>query len=71
MKKEARKLNLNRETLAPMQQQELETVNGGVTPATVTTSSAACISAASAVGSAIVHTVGMAFETRWCGGGKR
>jgi lactobin A/cerein 7B family class IIb bacteriocin len=71
MKKEARKLNLNRETLAPMQQQELQHVNGGVTPATtVTTSSAACISAASAVGSAIVHTVGMAFESRWCGGKK-
>ena len=69
MKKEARKLNLTRETLAPMQQQELAEVNGGFTP-TITTSSTACVSAASAVGSAIVHTVSMAFESRWCGGKK-
>jgi lactobin A/cerein 7B family class IIb bacteriocin len=67
MKKEARKLNLNRETLAPMQQEELTNINGGITPATVTTSSMACVSAASAVGSAIIHTVSMAFESRWCG----
>lgn len=70
MKKEARKLSLNRETLAPMQNTELDHVNGGATPATITTSSAACSAAVSAVTYASFQTVGMAFESRWCGGKK-
>lgn len=68
MKKEARKLSLNRETLAPMQNTELEQVHGGVTPTTVTTSSAACSVAVSAVTYASFQTIGKAFESRWCGG---
>lgn len=38
MKKQAqalRKLNLKRETLAPLQAEQLETVNGGLTPSLV------------------------------------
>ena len=35
MKKESRKLNLNRETLMPMQSEELDGVAGGATPATI------------------------------------
>ena len=48
MKKASRKLNLNRETLIPLQGTELDAINGGVTPA---------ISAASAVASAITALV--------------
>lgn len=33
MKKQSRKLNLNRETLAPLQSAELSDVNGGASPA--------------------------------------
>jgi lactobin A/cerein 7B family class IIb bacteriocin len=65
MKKQARKLNLNRETLAPMQSDELANVHGGVTP-TIAASSAACAAAAAAVTTAFAHTSGMALETRWC-----
>jgi hypothetical protein len=69
MKKETRKLSLNRETLAPMQNSELEQVHGGITPTTtVTTSSAACSVAVSAVTYASFQTIGKAFESRWCGG---
>ena len=35
MKKESRKLNLNRETLVPLQATELADVNGGITPSIV------------------------------------
>jgi hypothetical protein len=66
MKKETRKLNLNRETLAPMQADDLSQVNGGATPATITTSSQICISAASAtVASAIEATSQMFCKSRF------
>jgi hypothetical protein len=69
MKKQSRKLTLDRETLLPMTSQELAGANGGTSPATtVTTSSGACISAASAVSAASITTVSMAVcESRWCG----
>jgi hypothetical protein len=64
MKKELRKLNLNRETLMPMQNHELEGVAGGATPTTVVTSSGPC----SAIVSASIATASMAFcASRWCG----
>lgn len=67
MKKESRKLSLNRETLAPMQSDDLSHVNGGATPATVTASSQICISAVSvSVGSAIEATSQMFCKSRWC-----
>jgi hypothetical protein len=68
MKKESRKLSLNRETLAPMQRDDLGNVNGGVTPTTtVTTSSQICISAISvSVGSAIEASSDLFCKTRWC-----
>lgn len=66
MKKQSRKLNLNRETLTPMQGDDLDKVNGGITP-TVTTSSVACSAAGTAIATSIIHTVSMAFESRWCG----
>jgi hypothetical protein len=62
MKKETRKLNLNRETLAPMQSDDLSQVNGGVTPATtVTTSSGVCISAASATVASAIEAASQMF----------
>ncbi len=65
MKKESRKLTLNREQLMPMQADELAGVNGGTSPVTtVTTSSGAC----SAISAASITTVSMAVcESRWCG----
>ena len=35
MKKQSRKLNLNRETLIPLNTAELEAANGGITPTIV------------------------------------
>jgi hypothetical protein len=61
MKKETRKLNLNRETLAPMQSDDLGQVNGGVTPATITTSSGVCISAASATVASVIEATSQMF----------
>jgi hypothetical protein len=65
MKKESRKLNLNRETVMPLQNHELEGVAGGATPTTIVTSSGPC----SAIGGAVITTVSMAVcASRWCGG---
>ena len=65
MKKESRKLQLNREQLMPMQGDELAAVNGGTSPVTtVTTSSGGC----TATIAASITTVSMAVcESRWCG----
>ena len=52
MKKQSRKLNLNRETLITLQDNELEAINGGITP-TITTSSAPCTASIASVLSAI------------------
>jgi hypothetical protein len=65
MRKESRKLSLDRETLMPMQSDELAGVNGGITPTvtTVTTSSGGC----TAIVAASIGTVSMAFcASRWC-----
>lgn len=56
MKKQSRKLNLNRETLIPLQGTELDQINGGVTP-TITTSSMPCTASIASVLSAISHTL--------------
>ena len=61
MKKQSRKLNLNRETLISLQDGELDQVNGGVTP-TITTSSAPCTASIASVLSAISQSL----QTRWC-----
>ncbi|MGE0395952.1 MAG: class I lanthipeptide [Kofleriaceae bacterium] len=52
MKKINKKLNLNRETLIPLQGGELEAVNGGITP-TITTSSMPCTASIASVLSAV------------------
>jgi hypothetical protein len=62
MKKQSRKLNLNRETLIPLQRDELEAINGGITP-TITTSSMACTASIASVLSAISHSL----QTRFSG----
>jgi hypothetical protein len=62
MKKESRKLNLNRETLMPMQNHELEGVAGGATPATVVTSSAPC----SAIVSSLIATASQLWTAYMC-----
>jgi hypothetical protein len=49
MKKQSRKLNLNRETLIPLQSSDIAAINGGATPAIV--------SAASAVSAAVTTLV--------------
>jgi hypothetical protein len=55
MKKDTRKLNLNRETIMPLQSDELTEVNGGTSPATtVTVSSAPCIAASIVTASQII-----------------
>jgi hypothetical protein len=67
MKKESRKLSLDRETLMPMQSDQLSGVNGGITPTvtTVTTSSGACTVSIAAS----IETLSMALcMSRWCGG---
>ncbi len=67
MKKESRKLNLNRETLTPLQADDLEKVNGGTSPATtVTTSSGPCIGAVSASVASVASAVSRYFQTRGC-----
>ena len=71
MKKESRKLNLNRETLTPLQPDDLDNVNGGTSPATtVTTSSAPCIRTASMLSAAGVSAISRYFQTRNCNPGK-
>ena len=67
MKKESRKLNLNRETLAPLQADDLEKVNGGTSPATtITTSSMACVGASAASVASIADGVRRYFQSRGC-----
>jgi predicted enzyme involved in methoxymalonyl-ACP biosynthesis len=56
MKKINKKLNLNRETLISLQDNELEAINGGVTP-TITTSSMPCTASIASVLSAISRTL--------------
>jgi hypothetical protein len=56
MKKTSRKLNLNRETLIPLQGGELDQINGGITP-TITTSSMPCTASIASVLSAISRTL--------------
>lgn len=56
MKKQSRKLNLNRETLIPLQADDMAAINGGITP-TITTSSAPCTASIASVLSAISHTL--------------
>jgi hypothetical protein len=71
MKRESRKLNLNRETLMPMQSDELEGVAGGLTPtssvamsAASRASSAACIEGASKVAASILSAISSIIQTR-------
>ena len=73
MKKESRKLNLNRETLMPMQSEELDGVNGGSTPAISVAvsaasraSSKACIEGASKATASIISAISSFFNTRRC-----
>jgi hypothetical protein len=67
MKKASRKLNLNRETLIPLQPDELGNVNGGTSPATtITTSSAPCIETVSVVSASIASAVSRYFQSRGC-----
>ena len=66
MKKESRKLNLNKETLIPLQPDDLTGVNGGISPATVTLSSAACIGAVSASVAGVASAVSLYFQSRGC-----
>ena len=49
MKKESRKLNLVRETLAPLQSDELEVVAGGSSPASAVSAAVSAFSARSSV----------------------
>jgi hypothetical protein len=56
VKKLNKKLNLNRETLISLQDNELDAVNGGITP-TITTSSAPCTASIASVLSAISRTL--------------
>jgi hypothetical protein len=56
MKKTNRKLNLNRETLIPLQSDDLSAINGGITP-TITTSSAPCTASLASLLSAISHSL--------------
>jgi hypothetical protein len=54
MKKINKKLNLNRETLIALQDNELDSINGGITPVTtVTTSSAPCTASLASLLSAV------------------
>ena len=73
MKKESRKLNLNRETLMPMQSDELDGVNGGSTPAISVAvsaasraSSQACIKASAESLASLASAVSAFFRTRGC-----
>jgi len=65
MKKESRKLQLDRETLIPLQNDELADVNGGITP-TITTSSAACIGASSAIITSVIGAISLSLNSRGC-----
>ena len=56
MKKINKKLNLNRETLIPLQNDDLAAINGGITP-TITTSSMPCTASIASVLSAISRTL--------------
>jgi hypothetical protein len=56
MKKISKKLNLNRETLIPLQSDEMAAINGGITP-TITTSSAPCTASIASVLSAISRSL--------------
>ena len=62
MKKQSRKLNLNRETILPLQSDDMAAINGGATPATITTSSAACTASIASLLSAISQSL----QSRWC-----
>jgi hypothetical protein len=67
MKKESRKLNLNRETLIPLQGDDLDKVNGGTSPATtITTSSMPCLGASAASVASIADGVHRYFQSRGC-----
>jgi hypothetical protein len=73
MKKESRKLNLNRETLATMQSDELEGVAGGFTPtisaavsAASRASSQACIKASAESVASLASAISAFFRTRGC-----
>jgi hypothetical protein len=74
MKKESRKLNLNRETLATMQSDELEGVAGGSTPATISVavtaasraSSQACIKASAESIASVASAISTFLRTRRC-----
>jgi hypothetical protein len=58
MKKQSRKLNLNRETLISLQGNELDQINGGISPiTTITTSSAPCTASIASVLSVISNTL--------------
>ena len=57
MKKQSRKLNLNRETILPLQSDDMAAINGGDTPSTITTSSAACTASIASLLSAISHSL--------------
>ena len=56
MKKQSRKLNLNRETLIPLQNDEMSAINGGLTP-TIATSSGPCAASLASLLSAISHSL--------------
>ncbi len=56
MKKQSRKLSLNRETLISLQDGELEQINGGITP-TITTSSMPCTASIASVLSAVSRII--------------
>jgi hypothetical protein len=61
MKKQSRKLNLNRETLIPLQNDEMSAINGGITPS-IATSSAPCAASVASLLSAISQSL----NSRWC-----
>ena len=56
MKKQSRKLSLNRETLISLQDGELEQINGGITP-TITTSGMPCTASIASVLSAVSRII--------------
>src|SRR5690606_33291162 len=74
MKKESRKLNLNRETLATMQSDQLEGVAGGATPSVVVSaisaasraSSQACIKASAESLASVASAISTYYRTRKC-----
>jgi len=67
MKTESRKLNLSRETVMPLQNDELELVNGGTLSIVVQSavrSSQACIRAVSASVASVASAVSRYFQSR-------